>query len=394
MRPSADPQRQGLYDPGFEHDACGVGFVANINGDALARRSCEQGLQVLRQPDPPRRLRLRSRDRRRRRHPDPDARTRSCATRVRGGWASRCRAPGEYGVGMVFLPRRRDRARLPASSRSSEIVARGGPARARLARRAGRRRRKCGRAGARSRMPVDPPGLRRPRRAGMPTRTALERKLYVIRKRVENGRCRESDLRDREYFYVPSLSSRTHRLQGPAAARADRAASTPTWPIPTFDQRARRWCTSASAPTRSRPGTCAHPFRYIAHNGEINTLRGNVNWMHARESHARVAAVRRRPPEALPDHRAGRQRLGARSTTRSSCWCTPGRSLPHAMMMLIPEAWDEPRAHERRASKAFYEYHACLMEPWDGPASIAFTDGTRDRRRARPQRPAPVALHA
>ena len=179
------------------------------------------------------------------------------------------------------------------------------------------------------------------------------------------------------------------RLQGPAAPRADSDTSTTT-SRPDFVSALalvhQRFSTN-TFPTWDR----AHPYRFIAHNGEINTLRGNVNWMHARQSDVRArrsSATTSTKLFPIIDPAAATRRS---STTRSSCSSHTGRSLPHAVMMMIPEAWQN---HESMSptKRAFYEYHACLMEPWDGPASIAFTDGTRDRRGARPQRPAPVAL--
>jgi glutamate synthase domain-containing protein 1 len=134
-----------------------------------------------------------------------------------------------------------------------------------------------------------------------------------------------------------------------------------------------RWSTRASAPTRSRLGPLAHPYRYIAHNGEINTLRGNINWMHAREALFASELFGDDMQKILPDRQPRRQRLGdVRQRARAALLA--GRSLPHAMMMMIPEPWSATRDGPEK--RAFYEYHSCLMEPWDGPASIAFTDGT------------------
>ncbi len=175
-----------------------------------------------------------------------------------------------------------------------------------------------------------------------------------------------------------------HRVQGLAAGRPGRSRSTKTWPTSALC-RLWRWCISATAPTRFPTWDLAHPFRFLAHNGEINTLRGNVNWMHARES------MLKHPKSTVPIcGKSARSACPARatrpsSTTCSNCSLLTGRSLPQAMSMLIPEPWS---GHESMSDelKAYYEYQACLMEPWDGPASMAFTDGTVDRRDARPQR--------
>ena len=136
----------------------------------------------------------------------------------------------------------------------------------------------------------------------------------------------------------------------------------------------------------------AHPYRYIAHNGEINTLRGNINWMHAREALfesplfgddiKKISADRQRPN--------GSDSLDVRQRARAA-WCSPAARCRTPMMMMIPEPWSKHESMDP-ARRAFYQYHSCLMEPWDGPAAIGFTDGKRDRRRARPQRPAPGAL--
>ena len=134
----------------------------------------------------------------------------------------------------------------------------------------------------------------------------------------------------------------------------------------------------------------AHPFRYVAHNGEINTVRGNVNWMHARQSDARIAAVRRRYQEALPDHPAGRQRFGrVRQCARTAGAVRPLAAARHGDA--DSRSVGRQPAHGCREKKAFYEYHCSLMEPWDGPAAIAFTDGrvigaTLDRNGLRPAR--------
>ena len=134
----------------------------------------------------------------------------------------------------------------------------------------------------------------------------------------------------------------------------------------------------------------AHPYRYVAHNGEINTLRGNINWMKAREALLRVGRARRRPEEDPADHPRRAAATRAIFDNVLELLVMAGRSLPHAMLMMIPEPWQN---HERMspALRAFYEYHSSLMEPWDGPASMAFTDGTvigavLDRNGLRPSR--------
>ena len=135
----------------------------------------------------------------------------------------------------------------------------------------------------------------------------------------------------------------------------------------------------------------AHPYRFICHNGEINTLRGNFNWMAARQANMKSDMLGRDLEKLWPISYEGQSDTACFDNALELLFMG-GYSLPHAMMMLIPEAWaGNPLMDEDR--RAFYEYHAALMEPWDGPAAMAFTDGRAHRRDARPQRPAPGALH-
>ena len=188
-------------------------------------------------------------------------------------------------------------------------------------------------------------------------------------------------------FYVPSLSSKTMIYKG--MLNSDQV-------LPYFKDLCNPLLESALALVHSRFSTNtfpnwarAHPYRYLAHNGEINTLRGNINWMHARESMLASDLFGEDLPKILPIiDLAGSD--SAMFDNVLEMLVLTGRSLPHAMMMMIPEPWagDDAMSAEK---KAFYEYHSCLMEPWDGPASIAFTDGTRigavlDRNGLRPSR--------
>ena len=221
-------------------------------------------------------------------------------------------------------------------------------------------------------------------RAGDPQ--AFERALYVIRKRVEH----EADglpLVQRSRFYVVSLSSRTLIYKGMLNAAQIR---------PMFLDLSDERLDSALALVHQRFSTntfpswpLAHPYRYVAHNGEINTLRGNINWMRAREGLLQSELFGDDLANVLPVIREG----GSDTATFDNVLeflVMGGRSLPHALLMMIPEPWqnDESMSAERRS---FYEYHSSLMEPWDGPASIAFTDGTvigavLDRNGLRPSR--------
>src|SRR2546425_2085432 len=216
---------------------------------------------------------------------------------------------------------------------------------------------------------------------------AFERKLYVIRKRAENAIRYSGKIKGGDFFYISSLSFKTVVYKG-MLLTTQLTEYYPDLSHPEME--------SALALVHSRFSTNtfpswnrAHPYRYLAHNGEINTLRGNINWMHARqamfESDLFGEDIKKILPVVCTD--------GSDSAMFDNCLellVLAGRSLPHAMMMMIPEPWTK---HESMSAekKAFYEYHSCLMEPWDGPASIAFTDGKKigavlDRNGLRPSR--------
>src|SRR5213076_1413029 len=215
---------------------------------------------------------------------------------------------------------------------------------------------------------------------------AFERKLYVIRKRVE-GAVRNSDIGQRNMFYVPSLSYKTLVHKGMLNS-GQVTTFYPDLKDPAME--------TALAMVHSRFSTNtfpnwarAHPYRYLSHNGEINTLRGNISWMHARESLFASDLFGPDLQKLLPiiDERGSDS---AMFDNALEMLVLSGRSLPHAMMMMIPEPWSgDPLMSPQK--RAFYEYHSCLMEPWDGPASIAFTDGRQigavlDRNGLRPSR--------
>jgi glutamate synthase (ferredoxin) len=356
------PPRQGLYDPANEHDACGVGFVAHIEG----RKSHDiitKGIKVL--------VNLSHRGAC---GCDPETGDgagvliqiphaffdRECS---RLGF--RLPAPGEYGVGMVFLPvGRKERVLCEgivekvASSEGLSVL------------------------GWRD-TPIDGNSIGRLARNTQPyieqifigrapgmDQDALERKLYVVRKRVE-AEISRSDLAEKGFFYIPSLSSRTivykGLLQASQIAHFYKELSDPE-------------ATSALCLVHQRFSTntfptwhLAHPYRYICHNGEINTLRGNVNWMHARQSVLASPLFGRDIKKLLPIITPG----GSDSASLDNAvelLTLSGRSLPHVLSMLIPEAWDNDTTMPEDV-RAFYEFHASLMEPWDGPATVAFTDG-------------------
>ncbi|WJW75679.1 glutamate synthase large subunit [Thiohalobacter sp. IOR34] len=379
MNRGALPPRQGLYDPTNEHDACGVGFVANIKG-RKSHAIVRQGLQILENlthrgavgADPL------AGDGAGILMQIPDRFLREdCAAR-----GLELPPAGDYGVGMIFLPR-------PAQTQAQcealieEVVAEEGQVLL------GWREVPTDNSGlGKSVLPVEP--LVRQvfigRGEGCGDETAFERKLFVIRKLIEN-RVRESDWVDRQHFYIPSLSSRTLVYKGMLLANQVDA-----YYGDLKDERVE----SALALVHQRFSTntfpswdLAHPFRMIAHNGEINTLRGNVNWMAARR-HAMSSRL-------FGDDLDKVWPLIPEGQSDSACFdnalellVAGGYSMAHAMMMLIPEAWSgNPLMDDRR--RAFYEYHAALMEPWDGPAAVAFTDGrqigaTLDRNGLRPAR--------
>ena len=386
MTGSGLPPAQGLYDPRHEHDACGLGFVANIHGQR-SHGIVRDGLKALENLD----------------HRGacgwedntgdgagiliqlPDAFLRAVFL------TERCRtlgvtppAPGEYGVGAFFSSPDPEQ-RVFGMALFERIVAEEGQVFL------GWRALKTDNAllgnGAKSVEPrIDHAFVGRGPRAT--TEDAFERKLYVIRKRFERE-VEESGLDDRRFFYFCSLSCRTLVYKGmltPAQLGAYFAADL-------ADPRVE----SALCLFHSRFSTntfpsweLAHPHRLISHNGEINTLRGNTNWMLARE--ALFESDLYEPGDVaklLPIIREGLSDTASLDNA-VELLVRSGYSLPHAMMMLIPEAW-ENHATMDQARKDFYQYHTCLMEAWDGPASVGFTDGKLigamlDRNGLRPSR--------
>jgi glutamate synthase domain-containing protein 2/glutamate synthase domain-containing protein 1/glutamate synthase domain-containing protein 3 len=385
IRP-APPQAEGLYDPRYEHDACGVGFVVNIKG-VRSHTVVERGLEVL--------INLQHRgacgseantgDGAGILIQPPDRFLRKVANAVGVGLPP----AGRYGVGNIFLPQDADQ-RKQIKTLIAEIVAEEGQMF--LGWRPVPTTRHVLGASAAAVMPVveqlfvgyggDVPG-----KASLkadPLR--FERKLYVIRKRVEHAADRLA-LAERHMFYIPSLSSKTLIYKG--MLTADQIQ-------PTFPDLTDPDVESALALVHQRFSTntfpswpLAHPYRYIAHNGEINTLRGNINWMRAREGLLQSDVFGDDLKKILPIIREGGSDTATFDNVLEFLYMA-GRTLPHAILMMIPEPWS---AHETMNPdlKAFYEYHSSLMEPWDGPASIAFTDGTvigavLDRNGLRPSR--------
>ncbi len=372
------PRAQGLYDPRNEHDACGIGFVANISGEK-SHDIVMKGIEIL--------INLTHRG--------------ACGCDPQTGdgagvliqiphafFEAECSrlgfplpSPGEYGVGMVFLPvepheRMSCEAILEEIARDEGLTVLGWrdtPVNANT----------IGRLARNTQPYIEQFFVKRA--YGMDA-DSLERKLYIIRKRAEKEVDR-TNLREKSFFYIPSFSCRTIVYKGLLLA----------------PQIANFYVELSNSEVRS--GLClvhqrfstntfptwhlAHPYRYICHNGEINTLRGNVNWMNARTS---VLAsplfgddIKKLEPIIAPG--------GSDSANLDNAvelLLLAGRTLPHVMEMLIPQAWlNDPTMPDD--VKAFYEYHASLMEPWDGPAAVAFTDGRMigaklDRNGLRPGR--------
>ncbi|MCW5625473.1 MAG: glutamate synthase subunit alpha [Burkholderiales bacterium] len=373
------PQRQGLYDPANEHDACGVGFIAHIKG-RKSHEIVEQGLQILKNlthrgavgADP------RAGDGAGILLQIPDAffREEMAAQGVTLPDA------GEYGVGMVLLPQE-PASRLACEQEIERAI------RAEGQELLGWRDVPCDRSVLGESVKSIEPVIRQVfigEGSNVTVTDALERKLFIIRKR--SGHAIQSlNLAHGQEFYVPSMSARTIVYKG--MLLADQVGS---YYRDLQDPRV----ASALALVHQRFSTntfpswdLSHPFRMIAHNGEINTLRGNVNWLRAREGAISSPILGRDLEKIWPLVYPG-QSDSASFDNALELLVMGGYSLAHAMMMLIPEAWEKHTQMEG-TRRAFYEYHAAMMEPWDGPAAVAFTDGrqigaTLDRNGLRPAR--------
>jgi glutamate synthase (ferredoxin) len=370
------PPKQGLYDPQFEHDACGVGFVVQMKGKK-SHDIVQNGLTIL--------VNLDHRG--------------ACLEENTGDGAGiliqmphkfikkaaasvgvTLGEPEQYGVGNIY------------ASKDPAVRAEGRKIFEQIAAAEGQTV-----LGWRD-IPTDNSTLGKSAKAsepfmqqvfvarapGLADDLAFERKLYVIRK-LSHAAIRTAKLDT--FWYVPSISCRTLNYKG---------MLTPHQVGQYFLDLQDPDVESALALVHSRFSTNtfpswerSHPYRYIAHNGEINTLRGNINWMHARQSLLASELFGADIKKVLPIVNTN----GSDSAMFDNVLemlVLAGRSLPHAMMMMIPEPW---AGHESMSDekKAFYEYHSCLMEPWDGPASVAFTDGTMmgatlDRNGLRPSR--------
>ena len=355
--------KQGLYDPQFERDACGVGVVANIAG-VKSHDIIEKGLEVL--------VNLSHRGAR---GADPETGDgaglllqmphqffrRECAK-----LGINLPEPGQYGVGMVFLPMEAAQ-RKRCEDLFEEIVAEEGQTV----------------LGWRD-VPVDNSqigsGARQVEpcirqlfigRASAIVDAHLEWKLYVIRKRVERA-VSESGMPDAESFYVPSLSTNrivykglliTEQLERFYLDLTDTAMES------AFTLVHARFSTNTLGSWK-----LAHPYRFLCHNGEINTLRGNINWMTARQAMFSSEEFGDDLEKLFPIIPSRGQSDTASIDNALELLLHTGRSLPHSLMMLVPEAWSEATVLPQD-KRDFYEYHSSMMEPWDGPALLACSDG-------------------
>ncbi len=376
------PVAQGLYDPRAEHDACGVGFVVHMKGQR-SHAIVRQALQVL--------INLEHRG------------ACGCEANTGDGAGILIQTPdrflrkavsfplppvGSYGAGLVFLPHQeQDRTAIKAligaitkEEGATLLGWRDVPSDNGL----------LGESAVATQPVFQHLFIASP--TPITDRAAelrFERKLYVIRKRVEHAvdTLALKNALSRRFFYIVSLSAKTLIYKG--MLKANQLG-------PMFPDLADPDLQSCLALVHQRFSTntfpswpLAHPYRFIAHNGEINTLRGNINWMRAREGLLQSDVLGEDLKKVLPVIREG----GSDTATFDNVLellVMAGRSLPHAILMMIPEPWSNHESMDEER-KAFYEYHSSLMEPWDGPASIAFTDGTvigavLDRNGLRPSR--------
>jgi glutamate synthase (ferredoxin) len=379
VRTSA-PQKQGLYDPQFEHDACGLGFVVNMKGKK-SHQLVSDALKIL--------VNLDHRG--------------ACGCEANTGDGAgiliqvphdflvteaeklgfKLPAAGQYGVGQLFLPKN-PAEREAVKAALAKIIATEGQTV----------------LGWRD-VPVDNSSLGKTAIAAEPFMAqvfvgrnpkikddqAFERKLFVIRKSAEQRIRYSGKIAGGNVFYVSSLSARTLIYKGMLMSEQVEKY------YPDLQNPA---VTTAMALVHSRFSTNtfpswdrAHPNRLIAHNGEINTLRGNVNWIKAAQANFKSDVLGGDIKKVVPVINTD----GSDSAQFDNCvelLVMAGRELPHAMMMMIPEPWENHESMDAER-KAFYEFHSCLIEPWDGPASMAFTDGIRigaclDRNGLRPSR--------
>ena len=369
----AYPEKQGLYDPTFEHDSCGVGFIVHLKNEK-SHEIVRQGLRLLCNLNHRGALGA-----------DPETGDGAgILTQIpHDFFKEECAAlgfelpdAGQYGVATIFLPQSREDRLHCGEMVESTVVEQG--LRVLGWRTVPTDNRYVGKQAAEA-MPVIRQLFLAPVEGNLDTET-LERRLFVARKQTR------SVLSDKLDFFTTSLSSRTIIYKGMLTAE-----QLDKFYPDLADERYRSAISLAHTrfPTNTFPRwDLAQPFRYLAHNGEINTLRGNINWMRARQG-ALESPLYADTQELMP--------IVVPRGSDSACFdnvlefmVQSGYSLPHAMMMMVPEAW-EGNADISPEKRAFYEFHSHLMEPWDGPAAMAFTDGiqigaTLDRNGLRPAR--------
>ncbi len=380
MKLKCYPEKEGLYDPEFEHDACGIGFVAHLKGKQ-SHEIVSNGIQLL--------INLEHRGATGAEKNSGDGA--GILTQMPHKFMQKVAKEegidlpefGSYAVGVVFLPRDPN-AYTECQSIVEQCIEDLGQ--------------EC--IGWRK-VPTSNETLGETtlsveplvqhvfvKKADNIDKDTFERKLFVIRKYAQS-KVTASPTQGTGYFYMPSLSYKTISYKGQFT----------TDQLPSyFDDLSDEDFQSAIALVHSRFSTntfpswaLAQPFRYIAHNGEINTLRGNINWMRARKSLLKSKLFSEDELEKIYPYLINEDK-GSDSSVLDNVielLTLAGRPLPHVMMMMIPEAWRDDEMDDNR--KAFYEYHATFMEPWDGPASVAFTDGkfigaTLDRNGLRPSR--------
>lgn len=374
------PQKQGMYEPRFEHDACGLGFIVNINGEK-SHHILEQALTILEN--------LTHRGARGTEKNTGDGA--GIAIQLPHAFLKRKAERhnftipelGKYGVGMVFLPPESNQRRAIEMHFETIIASEG-------QRVLGWRTVKTYNSEIGETAKRAEPKMRMifiARNPNIVEDMDFERKLFVIRRRAEKEIRYGGMFEGGKYFYIASLSYKTLVYKGMLASDQLRGYF-PDLSEPDFE--------SGLAVVHSRFSTNtfpswerAHPYRYISHNGEINTIRGNMNWLRAQENYLESSVFGKELKKALPIIQVD----GSDTGIFDNCLellTLAGRTLPHAMMMMIPEPWSrhETMNDEKRA---FYEFHANLMEPWDGPAAMCFTDGvvvgaSLDRNGLRPAR--------
>ncbi|OGV40690.1 MAG: glutamate synthase subunit alpha [Lentisphaerae bacterium GWF2_57_35] len=372
-------QPRGLYDPANERDACGVGLICSLRGEK-SHSIVHQGLQIL--------VNLAHRG-----ACGADEKTGDGAgillqipdafLRARAGDAGlRLPEPQAYGAGLVFLPR--DPAQMKYCMDLFEKVVRQEGQEFIGWRDVPVRDEVLGETARKVKPEIKQVFVSRGK--GIKDASHFERKLYVIRKVLEKA-LRDSELTEKKYFYIPSLSCNTMIYKG--LLLADQIE-------PFFPDLTDPLMASSLAIVHQRYSTntfptwdLAQPFRFLCHNGEINTLRGNINWMNTREGLFKSELFDSDMAKLFPILTPGASDSAILDNALELLYHT-GRPLPQAMMMLIPEAWQNHKTMSDE-KKAFYEYQSCMMEPWDGPASIPFTDGhyvgaVLDRNGLRPSR--------